>query len=172
MVRPGAPNAALTGAWSTVVREPLAGRNCTIPVPLDAKMPIASYQSVVQAMETLLNDVESEVLCHDLSQPTFPAHHSPPRCSPPYVTTRPSHPIPTLQDLGPDRTLMLPSISASPRDLIVASAAAAEANGIQMGRRVVPLGIAPGDHFSSAILLPPRVVLCRAVPTRRAAPSR
>ena len=67
MVRPGAPNAALTGAWSTVVREPLAGRNCTIPVPLDAKMPIASYQSVVQAMETLLNDVESEVLCHDLS---------------------------------------------------------------------------------------------------------
>uniref|UniRef100_A0A7S3B2G1 NAD-dependent epimerase/dehydratase domain-containing protein n=1 Tax=Haptolina ericina TaxID=156174 RepID=A0A7S3B2G1_9EUKA len=99
VVRPGAPNAALTGAWSTVVREPLAGRNCTIPVPLDAKMPIASYQSVVQAMETLLNDVESE-------------------------------------DLGPDRTLMLPSISASPRDLIVASAAAAEANGIQMGRVV------------------------------------
>lgn len=25
VVRPGAPNAALTGAWSTVVREPLAG---------------------------------------------------------------------------------------------------------------------------------------------------
>jgi hypothetical protein len=28
VVRPGKPNAALTGAWSTVVREPLAGIDC------------------------------------------------------------------------------------------------------------------------------------------------
>jgi len=64
-VRPGAPNAALTGAWSTVVRDPLAGRSCTVPVPLDVRMPVASYQSVVRAMDCLLNDVELAALGAD-----------------------------------------------------------------------------------------------------------
>ena len=35
VVRPGAPNAALTGAWSSVVREPLAGRDYALPLPRD-----------------------------------------------------------------------------------------------------------------------------------------
>jgi len=97
VVRPGAPNAALTGAWSTVVRDPLAGRHCRIPVPLDALMPVASYQTVVAAMEALLNDVSGE-------------------------------------QLGADRTLMLPSLSASPRQLLEATIAAAGAHGIELGR--------------------------------------
>ena len=65
VVRPGAPNAALTGAWSTVVRDPLKGHDVTIPVPMDVRLPVASYQSVVAGMHTLLNDVPSDALGHD-----------------------------------------------------------------------------------------------------------
>ena len=65
VVRPGAHNAALTGAWSTVVREPLNGKDCRVPVPLDVRMPVASYQVVVRAMDHLLNAVEPSVLGAD-----------------------------------------------------------------------------------------------------------
>jgi len=65
VVRPGVPNAALTGAWSTVVREPLAGRPCAVPVPLDVRMPVASYQVVVRAMEVMLNDIDAGELGAD-----------------------------------------------------------------------------------------------------------
>ena len=44
-VRPGAPNAATTGAWSSVVREPLNNLACEIPIPADVQMPVASYQA-------------------------------------------------------------------------------------------------------------------------------
>ena len=96
VVRPGAPNAALTGAWSTVVREPFNGKDCSVPVPLDVRMPVASYQVVVRAMDHVLNDVESAAL-------------------------------------GADRTLMLPSLSCSPQDLIDASARLASAQGLALG---------------------------------------
>ena len=97
VVRPGVPNAALTGAWSTVVREPLAGENCTIPIPLDVRMPIASYQTVVQATGMLLNDIDDAAL-------------------------------------GLDRTLMLPSLSASCAELYDAAAAFATEHGVSIGK--------------------------------------
>jgi len=93
VVRPGKPNAALTGAWSTVVREPLAGIDCTIPVPMDVRLPCASYQLVVRAMSTLLDEVASE-------------------------------------DLGADRSLMLPSLSLSPADLHAAAKQLAAERGL------------------------------------------
>lgn len=96
VVRPGAPNAALTGAWSSVVREPLNGEDCSIPIPMDVRLPVASYQTVVANIAHLLDDVESS-------------------------------------DLGADRNLMLPSLSASPRELYDAATALAEAEGIAVG---------------------------------------
>ena len=65
VVRPGAPNAALTGAWSSVVREPLAGRDYALPLPRDLAMPVASYQVVAEALETLLVDVDGGALGAD-----------------------------------------------------------------------------------------------------------
>lgn len=65
VVRPGAPNAALTGAWSTVVRDPLKGLDVSIPVPLDVKLPVASYQSVVGGVSAMLNDVPAASLGAD-----------------------------------------------------------------------------------------------------------
>jgi nucleoside-diphosphate-sugar epimerase len=96
VVRPGAPNAALTGAWSSVVREPLNGEDVLIPIPMDVRLPVASYQSVVANLAHLLDEVDGEAL-------------------------------------GPDRTLMLPSLSASPRDLFDAAAALAAQHGLAMG---------------------------------------
>lgn len=65
VVRPGRPNAALTGAWSSVVREPLNGMDSIIPVPMDTRLPCASYQVAVQAMSTLLEDVDAGELGAD-----------------------------------------------------------------------------------------------------------
>ena len=52
-VRPGAPNAATTGDFSSVVREPLAGQRAT--PRLDAHMPhaVTSYRTAVDALLTL-----------------------------------------------------------------------------------------------------------------------
>ena len=49
VVRPGAPNAALTGAWSTVVRDTLAGGDATIPIPMDVKMLVRRVDSTCVA---------------------------------------------------------------------------------------------------------------------------
>ena len=65
VVRPGAPNAALTGAWSGVVREPLNGEDSQIPIPMRVKLPVASYQTVCGGIEALLNDVDSAALGDD-----------------------------------------------------------------------------------------------------------
>jgi nucleoside-diphosphate-sugar epimerase len=99
VVRPGAPNAALTGAWSSVVREPLNGEDVVLPLPLEVKMPVASYQTVVSAIATLLNDVPTS-------------------------------------ELGADRTLMLPSISASCAEMYAAAGRVAAERGIKLGRAV------------------------------------
>jgi nucleoside-diphosphate-sugar epimerase len=96
VVRPGAPNAALTGAWSSVVREPLNGHDVTIPVPMDVKLPVASYQAVVRGISAVLDEVSSD-------------------------------------SLGPDRTLMLPSLSTSPQELYDAAGALARERGIKLG---------------------------------------
>ena len=67
VVRPGKPNAALTGAWSSVVREPLNGLDAIIPVPMDVKLPCASYQLVVKALGILLDEIKAENLGYDKS---------------------------------------------------------------------------------------------------------
>lgn len=47
VVRPGRPNGAASGFASSIVREPLAGREAVLPVPLDACMWIASPRVVI-----------------------------------------------------------------------------------------------------------------------------
>lgn len=99
VVRPGAPNAALTGCWSSVVREPLKGEDVDIPVPMDVQLPVASYQTVVAGISTLMNDATPEQL----------AEH------------------------GADRAYMLPSLSASPRELYEAARKLAEQHDLPIG---------------------------------------
>ncbi len=96
IVRPGAPNAAAVSDWSSIVREPLAGKPCPIGVPLDATLPCASYQTVAAAAEFVLNDVDAA-------------------------------------DLGADRTLMLPSLPASPAELHAAALEVAREHGLRAG---------------------------------------
>ncbi|KAG8457491.1 hypothetical protein KFE25_004127 [Diacronema lutheri] len=60
-VRPGAPNAAATGAYSNAVREPLAGKAGSVVLPPDLKMPVTSYQLAADNMIALM-DVEQERL--------------------------------------------------------------------------------------------------------------
>lgn len=47
VVRPGRPNGAASGFASNIVREPLAGREAVLPVPLDACMWISSPRVVI-----------------------------------------------------------------------------------------------------------------------------
>jgi hypothetical protein len=42
-----------------------AGFDVTLPVPLDVKLPVASYQSVVGALDVLLNQVDATQLGND-----------------------------------------------------------------------------------------------------------
>jgi nucleoside-diphosphate-sugar epimerase len=46
-VRPGAPNAAASGFFSNIVREPLAGRETVLPVADDVRHPLASPRAAV-----------------------------------------------------------------------------------------------------------------------------
>jgi nucleoside-diphosphate-sugar epimerase len=46
-VRPGAPNAAASGFWSSILREPLVGRPATVPVPEDTRHWFASPRAAV-----------------------------------------------------------------------------------------------------------------------------
>lgn len=50
MVRPGLPNAAVTGCFSGVVREPLAGVDCVLPVDMTRPHPVSSYQNLIQGL--------------------------------------------------------------------------------------------------------------------------
>jgi nucleoside-diphosphate-sugar epimerase len=46
-VRPGLPNAAASGFFSNIIREPLAGRRAALPVPTSVRHPHASPRSAV-----------------------------------------------------------------------------------------------------------------------------
>ncbi len=46
-VRPGAPNAAASGFFSGIIREPLAGQAATLPVPTSVRHPHASPRSAI-----------------------------------------------------------------------------------------------------------------------------
>lgn len=54
-VRPGSPNAAASGFFSNIIREPLAGRETSLPVPRDVRHTHASPRT---AVEYLLHAVE------------------------------------------------------------------------------------------------------------------
>ncbi|WP_336762315.1 D-erythronate dehydrogenase [Asaia sp. VD9] len=49
-VRPGAPNAAASGFFSTIIREPLIGREAILPVPRDTRHWLASPRAAVKAL--------------------------------------------------------------------------------------------------------------------------
>ena len=53
IIRPGAPNAAASSAASAIFREPLAGREYALPLPLDTLMAVASVESVIDNLISL-----------------------------------------------------------------------------------------------------------------------
>lgn len=53
IVRPGKPNAAASGFFSGMFREPLNGINFTIPVPLSVQHPVIGYRTVVEGILAL-----------------------------------------------------------------------------------------------------------------------
>ena len=78
------------------MREPLNNLGCEIPIPADVPMPVASYQTAIEAMLRLMNEVPGEAI-------------------------------------GPDRTVMLPSLSLQPAQLHGAAKALAAAHGLPLG---------------------------------------
>ncbi|KAL7486298.1 hypothetical protein ACHAW6_011896 [Cyclotella cf. meneghiniana] len=50
IVRAGAPNAAVTGCFSSVVREPLAGKEAVLPVGPDVMHGVTSFRSAIMGM--------------------------------------------------------------------------------------------------------------------------
>lgn len=53
VIRPGAPNAAASSAASAIFREPLAGDDYRLPLPLETVMAVASAESVIDNLITL-----------------------------------------------------------------------------------------------------------------------
>ncbi len=53
IIRPGAPNAAASSFASAVFRDPLAGREYDLPVPLDTRIPIIGVATVVECLVRL-----------------------------------------------------------------------------------------------------------------------
>ncbi len=53
-VRPGRPNAAASSFASGVIREPLKGETCALPVARSQQMPLLSYGKVIEGLITLL----------------------------------------------------------------------------------------------------------------------
>lgn len=53
VVRAGAPNAATTGCFSCVVREPLGGVDAVMPIAPDVKHAVTGVKNVVQALRTV-----------------------------------------------------------------------------------------------------------------------
>ncbi len=53
IVRPGKPNKAASSWASGVVREPLNGVDCILPVPLETQHPVACYRTIVEGFVKL-----------------------------------------------------------------------------------------------------------------------
>ncbi len=53
IVRPGKPNAAASGFFSGLFREPLNGIDFTIPVPVETRHPVIGYRTVVDGILAL-----------------------------------------------------------------------------------------------------------------------
>jgi nucleoside-diphosphate-sugar epimerase len=64
IVRPGAPNTSASGFASGVIREPLAGQPCCLPVPTDTIVPVVGYRSVVENL-VLLHELRGDQIGSD-----------------------------------------------------------------------------------------------------------
>ncbi len=53
VVRPGKPNKAASSWASGVIREPLNGVDCVLPVPLETQHPVACYRTIVEGFVKL-----------------------------------------------------------------------------------------------------------------------
>jgi nucleoside-diphosphate-sugar epimerase len=53
IIRPGAPNAAASSAASAIFREPLAGTDYRLPLPVETVMAVASVESVIDNLNNL-----------------------------------------------------------------------------------------------------------------------
>ena len=64
IIRPGAPNAAASGFASSVFREPLGGRDYTLPVGLDLRTAVAGVRTVAEGL-VRLHDTDGVALGDD-----------------------------------------------------------------------------------------------------------
>ncbi|MFI4986496.1 MAG: D-erythronate dehydrogenase [Alphaproteobacteria bacterium] len=64
IVRPGKPNKAASSFVSGVIREPLNGEPCTLPVGLDTVMPVLGFRSIVENL-IRLHEVPGEAIGAD-----------------------------------------------------------------------------------------------------------
>ena len=64
IVRPGRPNRAASSFASSVIREPLNGEPCLLPVGLETIMPVLGYRSVVEGL-IRLHEAPSETIGPD-----------------------------------------------------------------------------------------------------------
>ncbi len=64
IVRPGKPNRAASGFGSSIIREPLNGTDYVAPVPLDTRIPVVGYRTVIEGL-VALHDTESNRLEDD-----------------------------------------------------------------------------------------------------------
>ena len=64
LVRPGQPNRAASGFGSSMIREPLNGIDCVVPVPLDTRVAVIGYRTVIDGL-IALHDVDGARLGTD-----------------------------------------------------------------------------------------------------------
>jgi D-erythronate 2-dehydrogenase len=64
IVRPGKPNLAASSFASGVIREPLNGETCILPVKPETAMPVLGYRSIVEGF-VRLHEVSAEALGDD-----------------------------------------------------------------------------------------------------------
>ncbi len=64
IVRPGPPNAAASAFASSVIKEPLAGRDYSLPVDLETRMPVVGERTVVECLVRLA-EIEPEAIGDD-----------------------------------------------------------------------------------------------------------
>lgn len=53
IVRPGAPNKAASGFASAIIREPLGGQDYILPVPLETRIAVVGYDTVIDGLLAL-----------------------------------------------------------------------------------------------------------------------
>lgn len=61
IVRAGAPNAATTSCFSSIVREPLSGKDVVVPIGRDINHAVTGYKSAIQGMLAIHNAMPAKV---------------------------------------------------------------------------------------------------------------